>query len=129
MLNSNCHKVIIKNRAKPDYYEMKCAFYMIDYFDSDIEIIPSNNNPSPDTRVVRLNQFWEIKNIRGNGKNAICHTLSKAASQSVNVIITLLRTKITPKVAIGRLKHELEGPTSFKRVLVLTKSGKIIVVK
>lgn len=129
MIRGKQNKVIVTGGATPDSYELRCAFCMCDFFNSDIEIVPSGNNPSPDARVVRLRQFWEIKNIRGNGKNTIHHTLSEASHQSENLIITLLRTKMAPKTAVSRLKSELKKPTIFKKVLLLMKNGKIIVVK
>ena len=124
------HNIIIGPEVKLlDRAEIKCGFWLTKYFHSDIEFIPTASSNTPDIRVVRLHQYWEIKNITGNGKNTIHHAMSGANRQSNNLIITLIRSRMTPKVAIGRIKHEISKTTPFKRIILITKSGKILEIK
>ena len=121
--------IIIEPNAEPDRFELKVAMVLIDYFSSDIILKKSSQSYSPDLLVARTNQLWEIKNIRGNGVHTIEHNLSKAKLQSDKVIISLLRTKMTPVRAIGRIKAVLKKGTTIKRLILVTKSGKVVIIK
>lgn len=129
MSEANQHKVTIEAYASPDRYEIKVAFALLDYFDSDIILRKSGQNYSPDLLIKRTNQLWEIKNIRGNSVNTIEHNLARAKMQSDKIIISLYRTKMAPKRAIGRIKAELKRRREIKRVLLITKEHKIIEIK
>ena len=108
---------------------MWCGFCMANHFNSDIEFIPTSDIYSPDVIVKRLHQRWEIKTIRGNSKNTIEHAMHRAKLQSENLAISLYRSKMAPKVAIGRIKRELKLPNPFKRVILVTKNQKVVVIK
>ena len=99
------------------------------YFKSKVEFIPTASSHTPDILVVKQNQMWEIKNIRGNSDNTIHHNLSKAKNQSENIIITLYSSKMKPKSAVGRIKRELKLRNNIKRCLLITKQGKIVKIK
>lgn len=129
MSEANQHKVTIEAYVSPDRYEIKVAFALLDYFDSDIILRKSGQNYSPDLLLKRTNQLWEIKNIRGNSVNTIEHNLARAKMQSDKIIISLYRTKMAPKRAIGRIKAELRRRREIKRVLLITKEHKIIEIK
>ena len=129
MSEAKRHKVIIEAYASPDRYEIRVAFALLDYFDSDIVLRKSGQSYSPDLFIKRTNQFWEIKNIRGNGINTIEHNLARAKMQSDKVIISLYRTKMTPHRAIGRIKTELKKRRDIKRLILITKEHKIIEIK
>lgn len=126
---SDVYAISIEAGANPDKYEWRVAAVLTDYFKSNIAIRRSSQSYSPDLLVIRLNQLWEIKNIRGNGTHTIEHNLSKAKLQSDKVIISLYRTNMTPKRAIGRIKAELIRNREIKRLLLVTKDGKVIEIK
>ena len=121
--------VIIAGGASPDWFEMKVAFRLLDFFDSSVEFLPRSQVRTPDLKVKKTGQTWEIKNIRGNGVNTIEHNLAKAKRQSENIVISLYRSKMTPKRAIGRIKAELKHNPDIKRVILVTKEGKVVKVK
>lgn len=125
----NKNGVIIEPNANPDNFELKVAMLLVEYFSSDVVLRKNLQSYSPDLLVVRTNQLWEIKNIRGNGVHTIEHNLSKAKLQSDKVAISLYRTKMTPARAIGRIKAELSKNTTIKRLILITKSNKIIKIK
>lgn len=121
--------IIIEAGARPDRYEMRVAFVMSEYFESDILLRKNSQSYSPDLLVDRLNQLWEIKNIKGNGVHTIEHNLSRAKLQSDKVIVSLYRTNMTPKRAIGRIKAELPKRREIKKLLLITKDNKVVKIK
>ena len=123
------HKVTIEAYATPDRYEIKVAFDLLSYWNSDIVLRKSGQSYSPDLLVVRSNQLWEIKNIRGNSVNTIEHNLARAKMQSENIVISLYRTKMSPRHAIGRIKTELKKRRDIKRLILVTKEHKVIEIK
>jgi len=117
-------------KPKPDEYEDIVAELMAEHFKSDIKFILRGANTTPDIAVLRYNQIWEIKNIKGNSKRTIQNNLRDADDQSSNVIISLLRTKMAPQQAIGRINEFFKkGPTKIKKLLLVTKTQKILVIK
>lgn len=124
------YSVVIPINIKPypNIYEEKVARIMAHRFQSDILFVqPSNSLHTPDLQVLKTGKFWEIKNIRGNGKNTIEDNLKKAAKQSNNVIISLLRTKMTPTQATARIRYFLSRPHgNIKQIILITKDGKTI---
>lgn len=118
-------------RPKPSRYEERVAELCAEWFQSDISFVVRSHHTSPDILVVRTNQFWEIKNIRGCGKHTIEDNLRKASKQSQNIIISLLvSAKMNTRTAEGRIKQVLQaGRMPIKHVLLITKTEKIIDVK
>jgi len=69
---------------------------------------------------------WEIKSPMGNGKRTIDNNFNEARKQSKNIVIDLRRIKMHQSKANARINFYLSMPHHFKRVLVITKSKKII---
>ena len=128
-MQTNKLGIIIEPNANPDSFELKVAMLLIDYFSSDIILKKSSQSYSPDLLIVKTNQLWEIKNIRGNGIHTIEHNLSRAKLQSDKIIISLYRTKMAPARAIGRIKAVFKKGTTIKQLILITKSGKIVKIK
>lgn len=94
---------------------------------TELFVQPTGSLHTPDLQVVKTGEFWEIKNIRGNGKNTIEDNLKRAAKQSCNVVISLLRSKMTYTQAAARISHNLDkAHGSIKKVILVTKNGKTI---
>ena len=123
------YSIIIEAGASPDYLEMRSDFTLAKYFSSNITFLKSGQSPMADVYIERLHQNWEIKSIFGNGKNTIHHRLSCIEKQSYNIVINLYRSSMKPQVAIGRIKKELKGATRIKKLLLITKSDKVIAIK
>lgn len=123
-------KIIIPVNLKPypDAYEEEVARILACKFQSDMLFVtPINSLHTPDLQAVKTGEFWEIKNIRGNSKNTIEDNLKKAARQSRNVVISLLRSKMVPAQAAARIRYNLDrSHGNIRRVILITKSGKII---
>lgn len=112
----------------PNVYEEKVARILAHKFQSDILFVPPINAlHTPDLQIVSTNEFWEIKNIRGNGKNTIENNLKKAAKQSRNIVISLFQSKMTPTQAAARIRYNLnKSHGNIKHVILITKSDKTI---
>lgn len=129
MSNNSQFRVIIPTNLKPhpDRYEEKVARILAQKFQSDIAFIERSNIHTPDIQVLSTCQFWEIKNIEGNSKKTIEDNLRKASKQADNVVISLLRSKMTPEQAESRIQYYLEhARANIKQVFLITKKGKVI---
>lgn len=112
----------------PDKFEETVARILARKFQSDVSFVqPTFSLHTPDLQIIRTGEFWEIKNIRGNGKNTIEDNLKKATKQSENIVISLLRTKMSPTQATARIRYNLNrSHGKIKRVILITKTGKVI---
>lgn len=81
-------------KPKPTDDEIAVANVLAGFFQSDIRFVTRGISHTPDIYVVRLRQYWEIKNIRGNGPRTIANVLREAQHQSENVAISLARTSM-----------------------------------
>ncbi len=115
-------------KPEPDKYEKAVARLCAEKFQSDILFVKRGVATTPDIQVVRTGQFWEIKNIKGNGRHTIEDNLRKASKQSSNVIITLLATsKLDSRRVAQRIGFILNTKRMpLKHVLLITKSDRII---
>ena len=115
---------------KPNQSEEAVAELLAQHFDSDISFIKRGSHTTPDIKVIKTGEFWEIKNIRGNGKHTMEDNLRKASKQSSNVVISLLQNpKMTPAKAASKIRFVLENANiPIDHVLLITKSRKIIAI-
>lgn len=129
-MNTEQFKVIIPVDLTPypDPYEEKVARILARKFQSDVMFVQAGGPlHTPDLQIIKTDEFWEVKNIRGDGKNTIEDNLKRAAKQSSNVVISLLRTKMTPTQAAARIRCFLSKPhRSIKQVILITRSEKTI---
>jgi len=113
----------------PDEYEMTEARLFADNFRSDVRFIKRSSHQTPDLVVVKTNVHWEIKTIVGNSKRTIQNNLRKADGQSENIVISLIRTEMTLSQAKGRIGVELKKANLIKRLIIITKTHKVVVIK
>ncbi len=121
--------IIIPNhlKQKPTCSEYLIAEIVADFFESNIYFIEPSIIRAPDIYVSKTRKTWEIKNIRGNSKRTIANNLRSAKYQSSNVIISLLNTQMTSAQAKSRITSYLKsGPSGIKKILIITKSKKVI---
>ena len=115
----------------PDKYEEKVAELCAKWFCSDIAFVLRSGHTTPDIKVLKTDQFWEIKNIKSDGKHAIEDNLRKANKQANNIIISLLRSPDKDYSRVeSRIRYILKSTNvKFAGVLLATKTGKIIDIK
>ena len=118
-------------KPKPDQYEERIAEICADLFQSDIEFVVRGSASSPDIKVLKLGQYWEIKNIRSVGKHAVEDNLRKASKQARNVIISLLKTQSSDSRRVeSRIRSILATKRMpIERVILITKTGKAIDIR
>jgi hypothetical protein len=124
------YKIIIPAdiKPKPTPLEQNIAELMAKFAKSDVRFVKRGNTPTPDILIGQIH--WEIKHIRGNAKYTIQNNLREASRQSRNVIISLAKTKMTTAKAQSRISYFLQkSPHSFLRVILVTKSSEIMVLK
>lgn len=128
-LQRQTFEVIIPTSIKPlpDKYEMAVARILAQKFQSDVRFIECGTTRTPDVQVLLTKKYWEIKNIKGNGKLTIEDNLKKASKQSDCIVISLLRSAMTPEKAASCIKWYLNhAHTNIKHVILITKRGKTI---
>lgn len=71
-------------KPRPNLYEQEVARVLAYKFQSDVRFVaPRYSLHTPDLQIVKTNEFWEIKNIRGNGKNTIEDNLKGQQSNPI----------------------------------------------
>ena len=115
-------------KPRPKIHEETAAAILANYFAGDVHFIETTGRSTPDIKVDGLE--WEIKSPDGASQYTIQNNMRKAGHQSKNIIVDLRRVKLHQKRALGYIERFMSGASSkFKRVLVITKSGKVIVIK
>jgi hypothetical protein len=128
------YNLIIPTDVKPtpDKYEIKVAEIMAKEFTSDIKFVKRGTNTTPDIYLIKTHQYWEIKNIEGDGRHTVEKNFRKAIDhQSKNVIISTLkpRTKLTTRQVAGRVNTLMSHATGVRHIILIGKTGKTIVIK
>lgn len=112
----------------PTEDEQNVAITLAEYFKSNIEFVKRGSSTTPDIKVGNI--YWEIKSPKGNGKYTISDNIRSAKHQSSNIVINLSRTKMTAKQAESRIRNFLKNSsTGVKRLILITKSNKVIDIK
>lgn len=121
---------IIQDLSEPDppkEHEKHAARILAEYFKSDLVFIRKGPSSSPDIKVVRTNQVWELKSPLGNGKRTIANNLRRASSQSNFIVLDLSRCKMNNQNALTRIRGFLiSGDAHIKKLLVIEKGGKVV---
>ncbi len=120
------YEVVIKTnlRDRPKDHELSAALILADYFKSDITFLRPEIDKTPDIDVNGTR--WEMKSPKGDGKKTIENNLRTARKQSLNIVIDLRRIKMYQNKAVSRIHFFLSRPHGFKKILIITKSKKVI---
>ena len=120
------YEVIIKTNLedRPEDHELSAALILATHFKTDVIFLRPEFRKTPDIEI--KGRRWEIKSPRGNSKKTIENNLRTARNQSKNIILDLRRVKLHQQKAISRMNFFLSGPHRFKKMLVITKTGKVI---
>ena len=112
----------------PKPHELRAAKVVASYFQSDIVFIRKTIGSTPDLKIKRTNQIWELKSPLGNGKRTISNNLREASGQSDKIILDLTRCKMNNRRALSRVNGFLEsGDAHIKKLLVIDKSKNVLV--
>lgn len=114
-------------RPRPKSHEESAAAILSVYLGGDAHFIKTARCETPDISIRGIE--WEIKSPVGEGKNNIQKNMREATHQASNIVIDLRRSKLHQSRALGYIKQFLERPNTLKRVLVITKTRKVLVMK
>ena len=124
------HYRIIQNLDETDPprdHEKSAAKILAEYFKSDLIFIRKGPSSTPDLKVIKTGQMWELKSPIGDGKRTMANNIREASIQSKNVVIDLSRCKMNNQNALSRIRGFLSsGNVRLKRLLVIDKSGEVI---
>ncbi len=111
----------------PEVHEVSAAQIVGRFLGADVHFIARNNYKSADLKI--NNELWEIKSPTGTGKRNIERQLQLAMKQSSCVVLDARRSKIHMAKIRSRLVYQATMTNSLKRLLLITKSGKVEVIK
>lgn len=114
-------------QPKPEGQEISAAFLLCDFLRADISFIQRQPTKSADFLI--NGRPWELKSPKGAGKRTIQRNLQTALKQSNNIIFDARRCKIHTKKIITDLQLQSSKTSKIKRLLLITKTGDILVIK
>lgn len=118
-----------KNGVKLYPHEDSTALHLAQ-FGFDIEyIMPSHIHKSTNPDFLVNGSIWETKSPEGCGKNTIKHQFDGTSKQADKVILDLRRIKLPAEKAERQAKDRFEKAVNIKRLLLITKSGKVFDIK
>jgi hypothetical protein len=90
-------------------------------------LVPSRQKGIKTPDILLDGQEWEIKSPKGIGKYTIQHAFKAGAKQADYIIFDIRRMRKKPEEnIIAKIQKELDVSKTVKRVLVITKTEKII---
>ena len=93
----------------------------------DVELVPRSNREGEHTPDIIIdNVKWEMKSPTGETRNTIKNIIQSALRQSVNIILDLRRIKRPMEKCLRDIDREFTHNKRIKRLLVITKSKKVI---
>ena len=96
----------------------------------DVELIPTSYKKgiqTPDIRMIDL--YWEMKCPTGNSANTIKRAFKSALKQSQNLIFDLRKSRTSDSKNITKLEKEFTDIKSVRRLIIITKSRKLLDLK
>ena len=96
----------------------------------DVKFLKPLNTYKTKTPDITMNGIdWEIKSPTSSEKNTIKNSIHKATKQSRNLIVDTIRTNLSDEVIIQQIEVSIAKHRSIKKLIVITKTRKIIVLK
>ena len=114
---------------EPTQKEIEVAKLLGQTFGGEINVIPRVNNPegikTPD--YILNGQRFDLKEIKGKGKNVLYDALGKQRRQADNFIFDITGTEISREEAIKQIKSIYASKhRKWVQILVLIENNKII---
>ena len=110
----------------PKLDELKAARYLIPYFESNIEFVPTKlGKKTPDFKINGV--YWELKSPRNTAPKNISKKLRQALKQAKCIIIDLGYTTMSPKLALEIVERSYNRrKNNISRLIVIQKNHQII---
>jgi len=114
-------------KPRPKMHEETAADILANHFKSDVYFIETASQGTPDVSIQGIE--WEIKSPIGASANNIQKNMREASAQSENIVMDLRRSKLHQTRAAGYIKQFTERYKKLKRVIVITKSKRVLTIK
>lgn len=111
----------------PERHEVSAAQIVSTFFRSDAEFIVRNSYRGPDLKIG--DDLWEVKSPTGAEKRNIERQLQLAMKQSDKIIFDARRSKIHIAKIRSNLTYQAKLTKRLKRLLLITKAGRVEVIK
>ena len=108
----------------PDKKEISAAYILLEFFKTDIKLIPRNNCKTPDLLIEKIE--WELKAPTGSGKRNLQHTVSRAIKQSKYIIIDARFSKIYISKIKNHLSAERKKNKRIRHLLLIDKQKNVV---
>lgn len=122
-------RIFLQTGATPTAEEIATVNFLIDLnFARQITFLAASKiegTKTPD--IVADGVRWEIKCPVGRGVNTIKHSFEMAIQQSNNIIFDLRHSRLPDEANIARLKKEFRDIRKVKKLVVITKTRKMLV--
>lgn len=120
---------IDENGVKPKKHERYTAEYLVLYGFNVVFIVPSNAYKTKNADFLLNGSIWETKSPTGDGKNNIKRQFDDASKQADKLVLDLRRTKLPAEKAERQAKSHFQGVMNLKRLLLITKDGKVLDIR
>lgn len=114
-------------KPRPKIHEETAADILANHFKSDVYFIETASRGTPDVSINGIE--WEIKSPVGISANNIRKNMREAGNQSSMIVIDLRRSKLHQTRAVGYINQYMTTSKKLKRVIVITKSKKVLTIK
>ena len=120
---------INENNVKVNPHESSTAVYLTQYGFNIDYVMPVYIHKSKNPDFLVNGAVWEAKSPVGNGKNTIKHQFDGTSKQSDKMILDLRRIKMPAEKAKKQSLARFEKSINIKRLLLITKNGKLFDIK
>lgn len=114
-------------KPRPKIHEETAADILAHHFKSDVYFIETASRGTPDVSI--NGNEWEIKSPVGSSANNIRKNMREAGNQSSMIVIDLRRSKLHQTRAVGYINQYMTTSKKLKRVIVITKSKRVLTIK
>lgn len=106
------------------------TIYFLASFGFEIEVIRPTNTPRTHNSDFLIGgAIWEAKSPEGAGNSTIARQFHKASKQSDRMILDLRRIKMQPSKAEHEAMIRFEKSKSIKRLILITKDGRLLDIR
>jgi len=130
--NQNRGQVIIpENHPNPPLpHEVNIASVLAGHYHTVVQfIIPVDDYKRKSADIVMHGVQWELKCPTGSSKSTIGNQLRWASKQSKYIVLDTRHTKLAYEDIEKRVQREVNRTSSIKKVVLITKSEKIVVIE
>ena len=114
----------------PEQSEIEVAYLMARHFNARVEfLIPVDDYKRKTPDISISGALWEIKRPVGSSKTTISNQFKRAAKQSKYIIFDARALRMTDLHIERKVRQQFELRKSFKRVILVSKTGKIVDMK